>query len=256
MRIMKVVLCVKAVATKLVYSNQQREEKLTMNPYDLLALQKLAMLKKEMDLIITCLCMGSNEARPVLIHSLAMGADEAILLSDRKFAGADTYATTYTLHKAMQKLKYDFIVCGAQAVDGETGQVSYGLAERFGLPCVANVLEINRIDDSSMTVQAKGVNHIKVMNVKLPAVIAFRNFQMDSGKISLLALKKAQKKSMQVWSAEDIGADVNRCGQAGSKTQVLNSTSALDKKNTFFLEGTADMGIQFLMDKIKLYSQS
>ncbi len=252
---MKIVMCVKAVVSKLVYSNQQREEKFTMNPYDLYALEKLIEMKNTMDLKITCLCMGSSEAKQVLIRSLAMGADDAVLLSDRRFAGADTYATTYTLYQAMKQIDYDIIVCGGQAVDGETGQVSYGLAERLGLPCVANVLDIDQINGRSMTIQVKGINHIKVMTVKLPIVIAFKDFQMNSGKISLMTLKRAQKKSIPVWNAEDIEVDSIMCGQAGSKTQVLNASSVLDKKNTHFLDGTIDTGVQFLLEKIKLYSQ-
>lgn len=253
---MKVVLCVKAVSTKLVYSNEQRDEKLTMNPYDLLALEKLIEKKREMDLTITCLCMGTLEAKAVLIHCLAMGADEAVLLSDRRFAGADTYATTYTLSKAIQRLDYDLVVCGAQAVDGETGQVTYGLAERLGRNCIADVMELQNMNDDSITVHIKGFDCTKIANVKLPSVISFRNFKTDTGKISLLSLKRAQKKHIPVWTAEDIGADINLCGQAGSKTQVLTSCSVLDKKSVSFLEGTIDSKIQFLMDKISLCSNT
>lgn len=251
---MNIVLCVKAVSTKLVYSNDQREEKLTLNPYDLLALEKLIAIKKKIDCTITCVCMGTLDASTVLVHCMAMGADDAILLSNRKFAGADTYATTYTLYKAIQKLDYDVIVCGAQAIDGETGQVTYGLAQRLGLPCITDVLDINDLHEGEMTVEAKRVKDIKIVNIKLPAVISFRNFRTDSGKISLLALKKAQKKQIKVWTAEDLSVDLNLCGQAGSKTQVLNAGSILEKKNTCFLEGTPEARLQFLIEKIKLYS--
>jgi electron transfer flavoprotein beta subunit len=247
---MKITLCVKAVSSKLVYSNEVRDEGFTLNPYDLFALEKLLELKKRMDISITCICMGALAAKSVLIHCLAMGADEAVLVSDKKFAGADTYATVYTLHKALQKLNFDAVVCGAQAVDGETGQVSYGLAQRLNMLCIPNVMEIESASVDHMTVETKTPDCIRSLLLKLPAVISFGDFVTDSGKISLISLKRAQKKQLEIWNSEILGIDAEMCGQTGSKTKVIKTASVLNRRNTYFCEGTDEEKSGFLLEKL------
>lgn len=251
-----VLLCVKAVSTRLVYPNEKREGSLILNPYDLLALEKLIKIKKKEDFTLTCICMGTLDAKVVLSRCIAMGADNAILLSDPNFAGADTYATTYTLYKAIEKINYDVIVCGNQTVDGETGQVAYGLAQRLGLPCVGDVLDIDDLSKKYIIVETKNIKYIEKVNIKLPAVISFQNFQVHRGNVSLLALKKAQKREIKVLKANDLSIDLNLCGQNGSKTCVVNSVFSLDKKDTCFLEGSMDKKLSFLIEKITFYSNN
>ena len=111
-----------------------------INPYDLYALEAALRLKDSVGGKVTLLSMGPPQAETALREALSLGADEAVLLCDRAFAGADTWATSYTLSQAVRKIgQFDLVVCGKQAIDGDTAQVGPGLAERLDIPHVAFV---------------------------------------------------------------------------------------------------------------------
>jgi len=247
---MNIVLCVKAVPSKLIYADTKHCEELSINPYDVFALKQLVSLKQEMDCNITCLCMGKGSAESVLTRCLALGADHAILLNDIAFAGADTFATTYTLSEAIKRVEYDLVVCGDYAVDGETGQVSYGLAQRLGVPCFANVSSIDGMEDKAVKVTQKQYETLYHYEVQMPAVIAFNDLCMTTNP-SLLALRKAKKVVIDKWDREELGLEVQDCGQKGSKTYVIHSQGKTKDscKNTIFIT-EKDEQIKFLFDKI------
>ncbi len=118
-----------------------------INPDDKAGLEAALVLKDKFDAKVTVLTMGPPQADKALREALAMGADEAILLTDRKFAGADTWATSMTLAAAIRKLDYDLIVAGRQAIDGDTAQVGPQIAEKLELPQVSYVKELDRDGD-------------------------------------------------------------------------------------------------------------
>ena len=274
---MNIIVLIKPVSEKYVNNNSANEENLVINPYDLYALSNIVELKnKNKDIHITCISMGSLKAKNVLIRCRAIGADDVILLSDEAFAGSDTYATIYILEQAIKKIGcFDIIVCGKKAVDGETGQVGYGLAYRLGVDCftqVNEILEVNGKNDISTfgneipdnkysgTITFSHINEENEETIKTPTpvMLIFGPF-MTQKNISLLCLKRSIKKPVTVSSptkirslrtchnATSFSAAAYKthplpslCGLKGSKTKVLNVKSMMDKKENVVLEGTID----------------
>jgi electron transfer flavoprotein beta subunit len=124
-----------------------------MNPFDRNALEEGVRLKEQHGGTVTVISMGPPQAEAVLREAVACGADEAVLVSDRAFAGADTWATTYTLGKAIEKIgPFDLIICGKQAIDGDTAQVGPGLAKRLNIPYVSYVRKISGVENEFLSV--------------------------------------------------------------------------------------------------------
>lgn len=267
---MNVIVLVKPVAEKYVNNNSTDKENLVINPYDLYALSNIVELKsKNKDIHITCVSMGSLKAKDVLIRCRAIGADDVILLSNEAFAGSDTYATIYILEQAVKKIGcFDIIVCGKKAVDGETGQVGYGLAYRLRVDCftrVNKILEVNdkndinafgnEIQDNeySGTVTFSHINEENEETIKtpMPVMLIFDSF-MTQKNISLLQLKNSIKKPVTVWNHETLNAEISLCGLKGSKTKVLNVERIMEKKENVVIEGTIDEKAEQLLRMLKI----
>lgn len=249
---MKITVCIKSVKTELIYPNENRNEKFLMNPYDLFALEACLELKKQIDCEIICICMGPKGAEEVLRKSLAMGADEAVLLNDAAFGGSDTVATTYILSKAIQKIgKPDLIVCGGKAIDGETGQVAIGISERMGYSCITQVKEIVGIANEKIVLNYQDNAMTYTIKTGLPTVVVFCDFKTTQPNISLLKLKKSKNKKIEMLNLNDLEADVSRCGLNGSKTKVLNVKNELIKKEKTIVEGTSEEKAKLILQLIK-----
>lgn len=237
----RIVLCIKPVKSELVTQEKTTDQDaFQMNPFDLRALEVLADKRKTQDdFILTCLCMGDKKAESVLRRALAIGADEAILVSDRAFAGSDTVATSYILAKTMKKIEnVKLIVCGINTIDGETGQVPQALAERLGIRHIVKGHDIETVDGNKFVFKDKDSTTEKLLEVELPALMKFTDFKVGIPSISLLAMKKAKNKEIITLDKEAIQADVERCGLAGSKTQVMEIKNRIEKKEKTLLEGT------------------
>ena len=147
------------------------------NPYDLVAVQAAVDLKERYGGTVTAISMGPPQAEQALREALSLGADRAVLLSDRAFAGADTLATSYTLSRAIDKLRQegpiDLVICGKQAIDGDTAQVGPGIATRLGCTQFTYVMEIRQVDqtDGRVTVRRKAEGGSEVISGCLPAVL-------------------------------------------------------------------------------------
>lgn len=248
---MKIVVCIKPVKSEIVLSNYKGEEKYQINPYDLKALEEITKLKNKIDCHIIAMSMGSNDAKDVLTKALAIGADEAILLSDKVFSGSDTIATTYALKQAIEKVGHvNLIVCGAKSLDGETGQVVYGVGERLGINHIFSMDKILDISNDDITLQKREKNKIIDFKIGFPALIYCQGFKLRSDNLSLLALKRAGRQEIKVWNAKDILVDETRCGIEGSKTKVLEVKSALIKKEGASINGSIGDISSFLRDLI------
>lgn len=248
---MKVIVCIKPVKTEFVYPNEVRNEPFVMNPYDLYAFEKALELKKMADCQIICLCMGPNKAESVLKKTLAMGADEAILLSDKVFIGSDTVATTYILGKAIEKIdNADLIICGEKSIDGETGQVAIGLSERFKQLYVNKAETFLEVDDEALAIQRMYKEGIEKIRIKMPAVVVFCKSKITPPNISLLALKRVKNKLITYWCSSDIAVDLSKCGIEGSKTKVLNVKNDMVKKSMKQIEGTKEEQARFIYNSI------
>lgn len=236
---MTIVLCVKPTK-KFYITNEIQDNELCISPYDLYSLKCALSLKDKFGAKIICVCMGSSEVEPLLRKCLAYGVDEAILLNDHCFAGADTFATTYVITKAIEKIEdYSLILCGKKTVDGETGQVPFGIAYRLNIPCISNcnqLLSINK-DNGSITLIMENSCSEDTLEVQLPLVVSFSNFSTEEPKINLKMIKRAKNQNVLVWNSKQIEADTSLCGSQGSKTKVIDLKSALPKRTAVSLVG-------------------
>lgn len=242
---MKIILCIKPIRSELIYSSgQTRYEKYLINPYDLFALEKcLSFKRNNPECTVTCLSMGPMSSSEAMTRALAMGADQAILLNDNLFAGSDTIATTYILTKAVEKIgKFDMVACGKKAVDGETGQVVFSLAESLGLMCISDIEELLQKEGDKIILRQRAGEWDRKIEFEYPALISFNDFKINQPSIPLLALKRAKKKGITIWNAEDLRIDKSRCGLKGSKTELVNVKNDLIKKDnaTATIEGSVN----------------
>lgn len=251
----RLVMCIKPVKSSLMGENVSgTEDAFRINPYEMKILKEITALKKTSDFpfTLTCMAMGAKSAETVLRRALAMGADEAILISDSSFAGSDTVATSYILSKAIQKLEnVKLIICGSRSIDGETGQVPPAISERIHCALYTNASEIRSFNENSVLF-VKDTNEKRILHKgELPAVISYDGFQVNDESISLMALKRAKKKEIRIMNRNDLDIDVSRCGLSGSKTKVSESRSSFTKKSGKQFSGTSDETAQLLTDILK-----
>ena len=183
-----------------------------ISPFDASAYEAALRFR---DAEVMLLSMAAMSAKDFLLHLTRLGAKKAILLSDKAFAGADTLATAYTLSLAVKKLSPDIVLCGRQTLIGDTGQTGAMLSAFADLSLVTNAMGIEEISENELSVETRSEGKI---TVSTPALICVE-------KIHTLRLPRLRSKlgELEVLSAEDIGADITRCGLAGSPTRVLQS---------------------------------
>jgi electron transfer flavoprotein beta subunit len=196
------------------------------NPFDIVALEQAIRLKEKYGGRVTAISMGPPQAEQVLREALSLGADEAILLSDRPFAGADTLATSYTLGKAIEKLNrdhpVDLILCGKQAIDGDTGQTGPGLATRLGYTQLTYVVEVEWIDESKRQIQVKRKveGGVEIVRGPLPALLTAELELAKPRRASLPLLIYSLRAEVKKWDARAIEAEPAKLGLKGSPTWV------------------------------------
>ncbi|HUV56138.1 MAG TPA: electron transfer flavoprotein subunit beta/FixA family protein [Dehalococcoidales bacterium] len=223
-----------------------------VNPFDTYALEEGVRIKERCGGKVTAISMGPPQAEEVLREAISLGADEAILLSDSAFAGSDTWATAYTLAKAVDKLnQYDLVICGRQTLDGDTGQVGPELAEMLGIPFVAYVSKIEEITDKSIRVRRMIEEGYEVVEMSLPAVITVVKEINVPRLPSLRGLAKARSVVIPVWTAEDLGADKNMVGLSGSATRVIKIFFPQRVCQSEILNGDVTSQVDSLINKLK-----
>ena len=197
-----------------------------INPFDLYALEEAVRTKERMaesgeESTVTVISMGPPQAEAALREAISRGADDAILLSDRAFAGSDTWCTSYALALALKKLEADIVFCGMQAIDGDTGQVGPGIAIHLDYAQVAYVAEIQSMDAKKITARRLIEEGYEVCEVKLPAVLTVVKEINEPRTPSLRGKMTAKKAEIPTWGACDIGAVEEKIGLLGSPTQVV-----------------------------------
>ena len=197
------------------------------NPFDLVALETAVRLKeKYYGSRVTVISMGPPQAESCLREALSLGADEVFLLSDRAFAGADTLATSYTLAKAIEqvdrKKPVDLIVCGKQAIDGDTAQTGPGIATRLGYTQLTYVIEVQDLDKAKRQIQVKRKieGGVEVVRGPLPALLTVELEAAEPRRASLPLLVAALRAKVSVWDAQTIRAEPAMIGLKGSPTWV------------------------------------
>lgn len=193
-----------------------------INPFDCYALEEGVRLKERFGGKVTALCMGPPQAESALREAISLGADEGILLSDRAFAGSDTLATSYALAQAIRKIgAYDVILCGKQAIDGDTAQVGPGIAVHLGLPQITYVRKIEAIEKGVLRAERMNEDGYDVIEAELPVLLTVVK-EINEPRIASLKGKMAAKKAViTVWKAADVGAETTRVGLEGSPTMVV-----------------------------------
>jgi electron transfer flavoprotein beta subunit len=247
------------------------------NPYDLVAVEAAVKLTEKYGGSVSVVTMGIPAAEVQLRECLSLGAHQAILISDRALAGADTLATSYTLSAAIQKLNesdpVQIVMCGKQAIDGDTAQTGPGIATRLGFTQLTYVSQIVGIDDQkkTITVRREIENGSQIIEASLPVVLTVELELGAPRYASLPNLIKAIKQEIKVWGVKELGVSADQIGLKGSPTSVktifappprkggpvFDSTAGMDKAisgllDAFFQKETAVMNeILSVEDKVK-----
>jgi electron transfer flavoprotein beta subunit len=223
-----------------------------INPFDTYALEEAVRLKEKHGGKVTILTMGPPQADIALKEAVSLGADDTILLSDRAFATADTWATSNTLAGAIKKIgQYDIIICGRQTVDGDTGQVGPEMAEMLGIPFISYVSKIEEIKDKYIRVTRAVEDGHEVLESTLPAVITVAK-EINVPRIpSLRGIMKSKSHKIITWSNADLGLDPNSVGLNGSSTQVIKIFFPQRVSKAEILTGELDNKVDTLIERLR-----
>jgi electron transfer flavoprotein beta subunit len=192
-----------------------------INPFDTYAIEEAVRIRERVGAgKVTVISMGPPQVESALREALSVGVDEAILLSDRAFAGADTWATSLTLATALKTLEFDLVLCGKQAIDGDTAQVGPGIACHLDLPQVCYVSKVREISKEKAVVERMMEDGTEVVEVQMPAVFTVVKDINEPRLPSLKGKMKAKKAEIKTLSAADIKANVEEIGLKGSPTSV------------------------------------
>jgi electron transfer flavoprotein beta subunit len=252
------------------------------NPEDLNALEMALSLKDQYGGSVTVLTMGPMQAAEVLRQSLYRGADRVVLISDRKFAGADTQATSYTLKCAVNKIgKYDLVFCGRQAIDGDTAQVGPQVAEKLGIPQITYAEAIVDVQGNEIVVRRAFELGTELVSCSLPALLTvvgsanrprpasarrrieyklaavpneyptlLKTWPEFGDEAALKAYLAEKKLHIELWTAADLQVDEANLGLAGSPTQVYKiNYVVLESTDSKQVQPTPE-GIQALIDEL------
>jgi electron transfer flavoprotein beta subunit len=223
-----------------------------LNPEDANALEAALQLKDKDDKIkVAVITMGPPQAEDMLIECLAMGADEAYLLSDRAFGGADTCATSTTIAAGIKKIgKVDLVLAGRQAIDGDTAQVGPQVAFRLGLPVVTYVEDIE-IKGKKAIVKRQLEDGYEMIEAQMPCLLTAIKELNEPRYMTIAGIINAYEKPITVWNHEDVKLDPADCGLNASPTQVFRSFTPPPKGKGEMLSGTPAKMAATLVEKLK-----
>ncbi len=257
---MKVVVCIKQVpdTTDIKWTENntiQREGvESIINPFDEYALETAIRLKDKYGAEVTAISMGPPQAEDILRKAIAMGCDKAFLVSDRKFSGADTIATSRTLASAIREKApdTDIIICGQFATDGDTAQTGPSIAENLNFPQVTYVKEITNIEDNFATVKKEVEDGIETLKMKLPGVLCVQKCDYEPRPIKIKGYITAQEAQVPYYNIDDIKLDPTLVGIKGSPTYVSKAFRPDQKKECELVTPeTATQAADYIMQKIE-----
>lgn len=257
---MKIVVCIKQVPD----TNEVKLDPVTnrlirdgvpsiINHDDKSAIEKALQIRESLNdgSTVTIVCMGPPQADVALREALAMGADDAYLLSAREFGGSDTCATAIIISTALKRIGYDLVLTGRQAIDGDTAQVGPQLAEKLDLPQVSYVEEFEIADDrKSVTVKRQLEDGYELIEVQLPCLLTTIK-ELNTPRYMTVAGIYGDKE-MKVWNAKDIEVDLTKVGLEASPTNVFRSFTPAPKQPGVKIEGdTENAQAKNLLIKLK-----
>lgn len=221
-----------------------------INPDDKAGIEAALRLKEATNGHVTVLTMGPPQADIALREALGMGVDEAILLTDRAFAGADTWATSKTLAAAISKLDYDVIITGRQAIDGDTAQVGPQIAEHLHLSQVSYASEVSAMDDCHLLVKRSFEDRHHILKVKTPCLITALAELNEPRYMHVGKIYDAYKKQVTTWTSTDLNIQSQHLGLKGSPTRVKKAFTKGAKTAGKVYEVDMDEAVKIVIDKL------
>lgn len=255
---MNVIVCIKQVpGTTEVKMNKETNTiiregiKSIINPFDTFAIEEALRIKDKFNSKVTGLSMGIPDTSILLKEAMSLGVDEAYLLSDRAFAGADSLATAYTLSMGIKYINdYDLIICGKQATDGDTAQVGPSLAGKLNIPYITYVSEIQELKDGYIRCKRLIENGYEIIESTLPALITVVEDINVPRLPSIKNLRESFYKKVTMLTANDINADTTLTGINGSPTQVVKTFIPEYDITSEIIAGNPDEQADKLVDKL------
>ncbi len=245
---MKIIVCIKQVPG----TNEVKMDPITntiirenvpaiINPFDTYAIEEAVRIKENHGAHVTGLSMGIPAAVEMLKEAISLGVDEAYLLTDRKFAGADTLATSYALSKGVGKIgSFDLILCGKQATDGDTAQVGPSLAKTLGIAYATDISKIIEIRKDAMRCMKITDDGYEEIEIRLPALITVVK-EINMPRLpSIKSIKRSKKAEIGIITFNEAQADENKLGLKGSPTQVKKTFVPVHETNSIIIEGSAE----------------
>ncbi|MBR0139653.1 MAG: electron transfer flavoprotein subunit beta/FixA family protein [Firmicutes bacterium] len=245
---MNIIVCVKQVPS----TNEVRLDPVTgtiirdgrnsvINPFDSYAIEEAVRLKEKLGGKVTALSMGIPATERLLRDAMARGVDEALLLTDRAFAGADTLATSYALSEGAKRIgAFDLIICGRMAVDGDTAQIGPELSRQLGINFASDVCGILSASEEKLVLKKLMDGGVATIELRLPAVITVTKDINMPRMASIAGVRYSLKAPFESLTADALGADKSRCGLNGSPTRVLKSFAPDRSHEALRLEGSPE----------------
>lgn len=220
-----------------------------INPDDKAGLEAALRIKDEHGAHVTVITMGPPQAEEVLRESLAMGVDEAVLVTDRKFGGADTWATSSTLASAIEKFDYDLIITGRQAIDGDTAQVGPQIAEHLEIPNISYAEDI-KVDGDKVIVKRQYEERYHIIESKLPCLITALSELNHPRYMTPGGIFDAYKEEIKVLNRDDLKVEDSNIGLKGSPTRVFRSFAKEVKGEGVIVELGAQESADWIVEKL------
>jgi electron transfer flavoprotein beta subunit len=223
-----------------------------ITPFDAYAIEEGVRLKERSGGKVTVITMGPPQAESALKEAISLGCDEAILVSDRKFAGSDTWATSYTLSCAIKKIgSFNIIICGKQASDGDTAQVGPGISAHLDIPQVTYVKKIEEISENKAKVERMTEEGYDIIETPLPCLLTVVK-EINTPRLpSLRGMMKSKSAKITQWTAADLGCNPRNIGLDGSPTRVVKIFTPPPRKGGQMLKGDAGEIAQKLAELLK-----
>ena len=256
---MKIIVCIKQVPDTTEVKLDPKTGRLIrdgvpsiINPDDKNALEEALRIKDETEgTTVTVVSMGPPQADVAMREALAMGADEAILISGREFGGSDTWATSYIIASALKKIgDFDMILCGRQAIDGDTAQVGPQIAEQLGIPQITYVQDL-KIEGKKVICQRQHEDGYTVVEANMPVLLTAIKELNAPRYMTPKGIYDAYKKTVTVWGFSDVPVDEKKIGLKGSPTNVNRTFSPAPKGQGEMLEGADRNTVKTLVDKLQ-----
>ncbi|MDP8234180.1 MAG: electron transfer flavoprotein subunit beta/FixA family protein [Candidatus Saelkia tenebricola] len=245
---MKIIVCIKQVPDTTNVKIDPETNTLiregvasVINPFDMYAIEEGLRIKERMaGSEVTVVSMGPPQADIALREAVSMGVDKAVLVSDRKIAGSDTWATSYILSKAIQKISdFNLILCGKQASDGDTAQVGPGISSWLDIPQVTYVKKIEKIEVDKAIVERMTEEGFDIVEIPLPCLFTVVKEINEPRLPSLKGKMKAKKIEIPIWGVDDLELDEGKIGLNGSPTRVVKIFTPSAREKGMILDGKA-----------------